>query len=77
MYHFHSQYSLIPITAQLNETRKYVIFIVLGSLVFIVLATGPKVCGLKPGPGPRIFKGDKNPQHDFFRMGSKAVGPTS
>jgi hypothetical protein len=24
-----------------------------------------------------IFKGDKNPQHDFLRRGSEAVGPMS
>jgi hypothetical protein len=39
----------------------------LGGLVVIVLATGPKVRGLKPGPGRWTFKGDKNPQHDFLQ----------
>jgi hypothetical protein len=28
----------------------------------------------KPRLGRLIFKGDKNPQHAFFRGGSKAVG---
>jgi hypothetical protein len=33
----------------------------LGALVVIVLATGPK-----PDRGRYIFKGDKNPWHDFL-----------
>jgi hypothetical protein len=32
--------------------------VALGGLVVIVLAIGPKVCGLKPGRGQWIFKGD-------------------
>jgi hypothetical protein len=43
----------------------------------IVLAIGPKVRQFKPGRGRRIFKGYKNPLHDFLRWGSKAVGTTS
>jgi hypothetical protein len=39
---------------------------ILGGLVVIVLAMGLKVRGFKPGRGRLIFKGDKNPQHDFF-----------
>jgi hypothetical protein len=39
--------------------------------VVSVLATGPKV------RGRWIFKGDKNPEHNFLRRGSKAVGPMS
>jgi hypothetical protein len=35
-------------------------------LVIIVLAIGPKVCGFKHGRGKWIFKGNKNPLHDFF-----------
>jgi hypothetical protein len=31
----------------------------------------------KPGRRQWIFKGDKNPQHAFLRIGSKAVGPMS
>jgi hypothetical protein len=42
-----------------------------------VLAILPKVRGAKPGRGGWILKGDKNPQHAFLRMGSKAVGPMS
>jgi hypothetical protein len=42
-----------------------------------VLATGPKVHGFKPGRGRSIFKGDKNPWHDFLWRGSEAVGPMS
>jgi hypothetical protein len=32
-----------------------------------------KVRVFKPGRMRSIFKGDKNPQHDFYRWGSKAV----
>jgi hypothetical protein len=47
--------------------------VALGGLVVSVLATGPKVRGFNPGRGRWIFKGDKNPQHNFLRRGSKAV----
>jgi hypothetical protein len=42
-----------------------------------VLATGPKILGFKPDRGRCVFKGDKNPYHDFIRRGNKAVFPTS
>jgi hypothetical protein len=51
--------------------------VALGGLVVSVLATGPKVRGFNPGRGRWNFKGDKNPEHDFLRGGSKAVGPMS
>jgi hypothetical protein len=41
----------------------------LGGVVFSVLATGKSIAGSR-----WIFKGDKNPQHTFLRMGSKAGG---
>jgi hypothetical protein len=50
--------------------------VALGGLVVSVLATGPKVRGFNPGRGRWIFKGD-NPEHNFLRRGSKAVGPMS
>jgi hypothetical protein len=34
-----------------------------------------EVRGFKLDRGGWIFKGDKNPYHDFLRRGSKAVGP--
>jgi hypothetical protein len=40
-----------------------------------VFATGPNGGRFKPGRGDGFFKGDKNPQHTFLRMGSKAGGP--
>jgi hypothetical protein len=45
--------------------------------VVSLLATGPKVRGLKPiRPRTMDFNDDKYlSQHDFFRMGSKAGGP--
>jgi hypothetical protein len=49
----------------------------LGGLVVSVLATGPKVRGFDPDRGRWIFKGDKNPEHNFLRRGSKAVSPMS
>jgi hypothetical protein len=49
----------------------------LGGLVVSVLATGPKVRGFDPYRDRWIFKGDKNPEHNFLRRGSTAVGPMS
>jgi hypothetical protein len=49
----------------------------LGGQVVSVLATGRKVRGFDPDRGRWIFKGDKNPEHNFLRRGSKAVGPMS
>jgi hypothetical protein len=43
----------------------------------IVLATGPKVRGFKPGRERWNFKGDTKPQHAFLRRESKASGPMS
>jgi hypothetical protein len=45
--------------------------------VVIVLASGPKVLRFRPNRGRWNFKGDRNPQHDFLRKGSKAGGPMS
>jgi hypothetical protein len=42
-----------------------------------VLAVEHKVRGFKLGRGRHIFKGDRNPQHDFLRRGSKAGGSKS
>jgi hypothetical protein len=42
-----------------------------------MLAIGLKVRGFIPSQGRWIFKGNKNPQHDFLWRGSKAVGPMS
>jgi hypothetical protein len=52
-------------------------FVDLGGLVVSVLATGPKVRRFDPDRGRWIFKGNKNPEHNFLRRGSKAVSPTS
>jgi hypothetical protein len=49
----------------------------LGGVVVSVLVTGPKGRGFKPSRGDGYFKGDKNPQLNFLRMGSKAEGPMS
>jgi hypothetical protein len=48
-----------------------------GGLGGSVLAFGTQVRGFKPGRSRQIFEGEKNPQHAFFRRGSKAVGPMS
>jgi hypothetical protein len=42
-----------------------------------VVTTGPKVREFKPGRKRWIFNGDKNPEHSFLRMRSKAVGHMS
>jgi hypothetical protein len=33
----------------------------------MVLAMGPKICGFKPVPGRRIFRGDKIPYARFLK----------
>ena len=38
------------------------------------LATESEVRGFKPGRGQWIFSERKNPEYDFLRKGSKAVG---
>ena len=38
-----------------------------------VLDTGPKFRGFDPDRGRWTFKGDKNPEHNFLRRGSKVV----
>ena len=48
-----------------------------GRPVVIILATGFKVRGFKPGRGQCIFSECKNPEYDFLRKGSKAVGSVS
>ena len=48
-----------------------------GGPVVIVLASGSEVRGFDPGRGRWIFSERKNPEYDFFRKGSKAVGPVS
>ena len=41
----------------------------------IILASGSEVRGFDPGWGRWIFSDRKNPEYDFLRKGSKAVGP--
>jgi hypothetical protein len=48
----------------------------LGGVVVSVLANGPKGCRFKPDQG-KGFLGQKNPQHTFLQMGSKAGGTMS
>ena len=48
-----------------------------GGLGVIILASGYEVRGFDPGRGRWHFSGRKNPEYDFFRKGSKAVGPVS
>jgi hypothetical protein len=43
--------------------------------VVSMLVSVLEVRGFKLDRGGWIFKGDKNPYHDFLRRGSKAVGP--
>jgi hypothetical protein len=46
--------------------------VVVSGVVVSVLATGPKVRGFDPDRGRWIFKGDKNPYHNFLRKPSVA-----
>jgi hypothetical protein len=46
--------------------------VVLGGIMVIVISTGPKVRGFKPGRERWPFKGDKNPWHDLLRRRRKA-----
>jgi hypothetical protein len=46
----------------------------LGGVMVSVIATGPKGRGVKAGRGDGLFKSDKNLQHSFLRMWSKAGG---
>ena len=48
-----------------------------GGPVVIILASGSEVRGYDPGRGRWIFSERKNPEYDFPRKGSKAVGPVS
>ena len=45
--------------------------------VVIILVSGSEVCGFDPGRGRWIFPERKNPEYNFLRKGSKAVGPVS
>ena len=48
-----------------------------GALGVIILAFGSEVCGFDPSWGRWIFSERKNPEYDFLRKGSKAMGPVS
>ena len=48
-----------------------------GGPVVIILASGSEVCAFDPGRGRWIFSERKNPEFDFLRKGSKAVGAVS
>ena len=45
--------------------------------VVIIFATGSEVRGFKPGRGGWISSERKNPEYDFLRKRSKAVGSVS
>ena len=48
-----------------------------GGPVVMKLASGSEVRGFKLGRGGLIFPELKNPEYDFLRKRSKAVGPVS
>ena len=48
-----------------------------GGPVVIILASGSEVRGFDPGGCRRISLERKNPEYDFLRKGSKAVGLVS
>ena len=43
----------------------------------IILASGSEVRGFDPGQGRWILSERKNPEYEFLRKGSKAVGHVS
>ena len=45
--------------------------------VVIIVASRSVIRGFDPGPGQWILSERKNPEYDFLRKGSKAVGPVS
>ena len=45
--------------------------------VVIILPSGSEVRGFDPGRGLWIFSERKNPEYDFLRKGSEAVGLVS
>ena len=53
------------------------VFVNHGGPVVIILASGSEICRFDPGRGRWIFSKRKNPEDDFLRKGSKAVGPMS
>ena len=48
-----------------------------GGPVVIILASGTEVHGFHPGRCRWILSERKNPEYDFLRKGSKALGPVS
>ena len=64
-------------TAQTPDNVQYINNLILADPVVIILATGSEVRGFKSGRGRWIFLERKNPEFDFLRKGSKALGPVS
>ena len=48
-----------------------------GGPMVIILSTGSEVRGFIPGRVRWIFPERQNPEYDFFRKGSNAVGPVA
>ena len=48
-----------------------------GGPVVIIIASGSEVRGFDSDRGRWIFSELKNPEYDFLRKGSKAMGPVS
>ena len=48
-----------------------------GGLGVIIFASGSEVRGFDPGRVRRTSSERKNPEYDFLRKGSKALGPVS
>ena len=68
---FSKIYPISSITTHLPQIH----FNIILPPVVIILATGSEVRGFKPGRG--IFSERKNPEYDFLRKESKAMGPVS
>ena len=48
-----------------------------GDPMVIIFATGSEIRGFNPGRDRWIFSERKNPEYDFLRKGSKAIGPVT
>ena len=70
-------YILKLIKNNISETNTSNEFVDPGGLGVIILASGSEFRGFDPDRGRWIFSERKNPEYDFLRKGSKAVGSVS
>ena len=71
------QYSRPPLFITFCQMRRCTSSACPSLSIFIRCTAGSEVRGFKPGRGRWISSERKNPEYDFLRKGSKAVGPVS